>query len=39
MLGVSDIDVSVAITIIIGFVIVLYTYCIYLLRRGVGIRS
>jgi ABC-2 type transport system permease protein len=39
MLGVSDIDVSVAIAIIIGFVIVLYTYCIYLLRKGVGIRS
>jgi ABC-2 type transport system permease protein len=39
MLGVSDIDVSIAIAIIIGFVVVLYSYCIYLLRTGVGIRS
>jgi ABC-2 type transport system permease protein len=39
MLGVSDIDVSIAIAIIAGFVVVLYSYCIYLLRKGVGIRS
>jgi len=39
MLGVSDIDVSLALAIIAGFVLILYCYCIYLLRRGVGIRS
>ena len=39
MLGVSDINVNIALAIIIGFVVVLYTYCIYLLRKGVGIRS
>jgi len=39
MLGVSDIDVSIAMAIIVGFVVVLYSYCIYLLRQGVGIRS
>jgi len=39
MLGVSDIDVNIAIAIIIGFVVVLYMYCLYLLRKGVGIRS
>ncbi len=38
MLGVSDIDVSIAITIIIGFVVALYLYCLYLLRKGTGIR-
>ena len=39
MLGVSDIDVGIAIAIIIGFVVLLYSYCLYLLRKGVGIRS
>jgi len=39
MLGVSDIDVNIALAIIIGFVVVLYSYCLYLLRNGVGIRS
>jgi ABC-2 type transport system permease protein len=39
MLGVSDINVNIAIAIIIGFVIILYLYCLYLLRKGVGIRS
>ena len=38
MLGVSDIDVNIAIAIIIGFVVVLYMYCLYLLRKGTGIR-
>jgi ABC-2 type transport system permease protein len=39
MLGVSDIDITYAFMIIIGFVIGLYLFCLYLLRRGVGIRS
>lgn len=38
MLGVSDIDVNIAIVIIVGFVVVLYLYCLYLLRKGTGIR-
>ena len=38
MLGVSDINVTAALLIIAGFVAVLYIYCIYLLRKGVGIR-
>lgn len=38
MLGVSDIDVSIALTIIVGFVVALYLYCLYLLRKGTGIR-
>ena len=39
MLGVSDINVNVALGIIVAFVVMLYGYCIYLLRRGVGIRN
>ncbi len=39
MLGVSDINVTTALFIIIGFVMVLYVYCIYLLRKGTGIRN
>lgn len=39
MLGVSDIDIRVALLIITGFVVVLYLFCLYLLNKGVGIRS
>ena len=38
MLGVSDIDITFAFAIIFGFVIGLYLFSLYLLRRGVGIR-
>ncbi len=39
LLGVSDVDVSLAITVILAFIAALYTYCLWLLRRGVGLRS
>jgi len=39
MLGVSDIDIRVALLIITGFVAVLYLFCLYLLNKGVGIRT
>lgn len=39
MLGVSDIDIRVALLIITGFVVVLYLFCLYLLNKGVGIRT
>lgn len=39
MLGQSDIDVTVALAVIIGFIIILYITCLVLLRRGVGIRT
>ena len=39
MLGVSDIDLTTAFGIIVLFVVVLFAYCIYLLRTGKGIRS
>jgi ABC-2 type transport system permease protein len=39
MLGVSDIDITTAMLMIAGFVIALYLFCLYLLHRGVGIRT
>lgn len=39
LLGVSDIPVGVAFTIIVGFVLVLIVFSLYLLERGVGIKS
>ena len=38
MLGVSDIDVRLALLIVAGFVVALYLFALYLLRKGVGIR-
>jgi len=39
MLGVSDIDLVTAFSIIILFVAVLFSFCLYLLNTGKGIRS
>jgi len=39
ILGSSDVDVSWAFLILVVFVVVLYSSCIWLLRRGTGIRS
>ncbi len=38
-LGVSDIDLTVALSIIILFIVILFTACLSLLNRGIGIRS
>jgi ABC-2 type transport system permease protein len=38
-LGVSDIPLYTALTIIIGFIIVLFSFAMYLLNRGIGLRS
>lgn len=38
MLGKSDIDIHVALWVIIGFIIVLYSWAIWLFRKGVGIK-
>ena len=37
-LGISDINISLSYVIIIGFVLMLYGYALYLLRIGYGIR-
>ncbi|MFZ0258256.1 MAG: ABC transporter permease [Gammaproteobacteria bacterium] len=39
LLGVSDIPITVAFAIIIGFVLLLTVFSLYLLERGVGIKS
>lgn len=39
MLGYSDVDIKVSLTIIVLFIIVLYSIALSLLNRGVGIRS
>ena len=39
MLGVSDIELTTAFGIIILFVVVLFSFCLYLLSSGKGIRS
>lgn len=39
MIGTTDTDLTTAIVIIIGFNIVLFSYAMYLLNRGVGIRQ
>lgn len=39
LLGVSDIDLLTAYTVILLFIAALYSYALYLLKSGVGIRS
>lgn len=39
ILGVSDVPVWVSFVILSGFIIVLFSYCIWLMRRGVGMRQ
>lgn len=39
MLGVSDINISVAISILLIFTIILFLICQYLLHKGIGIKS
>ncbi len=39
ILGSSDVDVSWAFLILVVFVVILYSSCIWLLRRGTGIRN
>ncbi len=39
LLGVSDIPVALALAIILGFILVLIWYSLYLLRHGIGIKS
>jgi len=39
MLGVSDISLTTAYTVIVAFIIGLYSYSLWLLKRGVGLRG
>lgn len=39
MIGTSDIDISTALIIIVSFNVALFSYAMYLLNRGIGIRQ
>lgn len=39
ILGITDVSLVTAMTVIIGFLIVLFSLCLYLLNKGIGIRS
>ena len=38
LLGVSDIDVTTALVIIVAFIIILFTLALNMLNKGVGIK-
>lgn len=39
VLGISDISISTAYAIVVLFVVVLFSFCLYLMNRGIGIRD
>ncbi len=39
LLGVSDIDLPVALLLILGFIVALVTFALWLLRRGIGLKT
>jgi ABC-2 type transport system permease protein len=39
MLGVSDISLGVAYGVIVAFIVALYSYSLWLMKRGVGLRG
>ena len=39
ILGISDVEFSVSLSVIISFLIILFMFCLYLLNKGIGIRS
>ena len=39
LLGTSDIPIGIAFTIIIGFIVLLAAFSLWLLKKGVGIKS
>ena len=39
ILGTSDISIGHAYVILIGFVALLFSACLYLMNRGIGIRE
>ncbi|HEY0721062.1 MAG TPA: ABC transporter permease [Gammaproteobacteria bacterium] len=39
LLGISDISLTVAFGVILGFIIALYSFALFLLKRGIGVRT
>lgn len=38
-LGVTDVSLWLALTVVLGFIVVLFSYAMYLINRGIGLRS
>ncbi|EPH63780.1 ABC-2 type transporter [Enterococcus faecium 13.SD.W.09] len=38
-LGTTDVPIAISISLLIGFIILLYTICYYLVNKGIGLRS
>ncbi|GAB57268.1 ABC transporter permease [Rheinheimera nanhaiensis] len=38
-LGVSDVSLWLALAVVLGFIVVLFSYAMYLINRGIGLRS
>jgi ABC-2 type transport system permease protein len=39
MIGVTDVDIQLAMMMIAGFIVVLVLFCLYMLHKGVGIKN
>jgi ABC-2 type transport system permease protein len=39
LIGVTDVDVTLAVTMIIGFIVALISLSLYLLDKGIGIKQ
>lgn len=39
VLGISDVDVLTSVVMLLGFIVALSAYCLWLIRRGVGMRQ
>jgi ABC-2 type transport system permease protein len=38
-LGISDVSLSVALAVVCSFILVMFSYALYLINRGIGLRS
>lgn len=39
ILGITDVNLAIAMSVIIGFLVTLFLICLYLLNKGIGIRT
>jgi len=39
LIGISDVDVFIALGMAVGFVVLLFLFCLWLLHKGIGIKS
>jgi len=38
-LGTTDVSIAISLAFLIGFIVILYTICYYLVDKGMGLRS